>query len=132
MSRMGTATVSPSGLAAWLIARGRYFVTTDEVAKLVGVDPGVVPVSLQRPRDARKIVSVTKGGWVPVPPEYRESGAPPVLNFIDPLMRHLGHPYYVGFLSAARLYGASYHLVATYRPSCIADGGASPLPCSGG
>lgn len=110
MSCMRTATVSPSGLADWLIARGRHFVTTDEVAELVGVEPSVVPVSLQRPRDARKIVSVTKGGWVPVPPEYREAGAPPALHFIDPLMCHLGHPYYVGFLSAARLYGASHQV----------------------
>lgn len=110
MTYMRIATVSPSNLADWLIARGRHFVTTDEVAELVGVEPGVVPVSLQRARDARKIVSVTKGGWVPVPPEYREAGAPPALHFIDPLMRHLGHPYYVGFLSAARLYGASHQV----------------------
>lgn len=110
MPYMRIATVSPSSLADWLIARGRHFVTTDEVAELVGVDPGVVPVSLQRARDARKLVSVTKGGWVPVPPEYREAGAPPALHFIDPLMGHLGHPYYVGFLSAARLYGASHQV----------------------
>jgi predicted transcriptional regulator of viral defense system len=97
-------------LADWLIARGRHFVTTDEVAELVGVEPNVVSVSLQRAREANKIVSVTKGGWVPVPPEYREAGAPPPLHYIDPLMRHLGHPYYVGLLSAARLHGASHQV----------------------
>lgn len=105
---MPTATVSPSQLADWLLARGQHFVTTDQVAELVGVDVGTVPVSLQRAREARKMLSVTKGGWVPVPPEYREAGAPPAIEYIDPLMRHLGHPYYVGFLSAARLYGASH------------------------
>jgi predicted transcriptional regulator of viral defense system len=104
------ATVTPSSLADWLIARGRHFVTTDEVAELVGVEPTVVSVSLQRAREANKIVSVTKGGWVPVPPEYREAGAPPPLHYIDPLMRHLGHPYYVGLLSAARLHGASHQV----------------------
>jgi predicted transcriptional regulator of viral defense system len=108
MADMRTAVVRPSSLADWLIARGQHFVTTDEVAALVGVDPSVVPVSLQRARDSRKIASVTKGGWVPVPPEYREAGAPPPLHYIDPLMRHLGHPYYVGFLSAARIHGASH------------------------
>lgn len=65
-----TATVNPSALADWLIARGQHFVTTDEVAELVGVEPSVVSVSLLRAREASKIVSVTKGGWVPVPPEY--------------------------------------------------------------
>ncbi|HEX7096456.1 MAG TPA: type IV toxin-antitoxin system AbiEi family antitoxin [Acidimicrobiales bacterium] len=107
---MPTATVSPSALADWLIARGRHFVTTEEVAELVGVEPNVVSVSLQRAREANKIVSVTKGGWVPVPPEYRDAGAPPPLHYVDPLMRHLGHPYYVGLLSAARLHGASHQV----------------------
>lgn len=105
-----TATVNPSALADWLVARGKHFITTDEVARLVGVEPDVVSVSLQRAREANKIVSVTKGGWVPVPPEYRDAGAPPPLHYIDPLMRHLGHPYYVGLLSAARLHGASHQV----------------------
>lgn len=105
---MPATSVSPSQLADWLLARGQHFVTTDRVAELVGVDASIVPVSLQRAREARKMVSVTKGGWVPVPPEYRAAGAPPVIEYIDPMMRHLGHPYYVGFLSAARLYGASH------------------------
>ena len=105
-----TVAVTPSALADWLIARGRHFVTTDEVAELVGVEPRVVSVSLQRAREANKVVSVTKGGWVPVPPEYRNAGAPPPLHYIDPLMRHLGHPYYVGLLSAARLHGASHQV----------------------
>lgn len=100
--------MSPSQLADWLLARGQHLVTTDQVAELVGVDVGTVPVSLQRAREARKMVSVTKGAWVPVPPEYRKAGAPPAIEYIDPMMRHLGHPYYVGFLSAARLYGASH------------------------
>ncbi|MEZ5260010.1 MAG: type IV toxin-antitoxin system AbiEi family antitoxin [Ilumatobacteraceae bacterium] len=47
---------------------------------------------------------------MPVPPEYREAGAPPPSHYIDPLMRHLGHPYYVGLLSAARLHGASHQV----------------------
>ena len=54
------------------------------------------------------MVSVTKGAWVPVPPEYRSAGAPPPIHYIDPLMKHLGHAYYVGFLSAATFYGASH------------------------
>lgn len=107
---MADGVVSPSDLSDWLIGRGRHFVTTEEVAELVGVAPSSVPISLQRARDARKVASVTKGGWIPVPPEYREAGAPPPLHYIDPMMRHLGHPYYVGFLSAARLHGASHQV----------------------
>ncbi len=113
--------VRPSELADWLIAHGRHFITTDDVAKLTGNSPTSVRQSLRRPRAAHKIVSVTPGAWVPVPPEYRRFGAPPPAHFIDQLMNFLGHPYYVGFLSAAALHGAShqaamgFHIVTTAR-----------------
>jgi predicted transcriptional regulator of viral defense system len=110
LKNVSTVVLTPASLADWLMARGQHFITTDEIARLVGVEPAVVSVSLQRAREARKVVSVTKGAWVPVPPEYRADGAPPPLHYIDPLMRHLGHPYYVGFLSAARLHGASHQV----------------------
>jgi len=107
---MSSGLITPSRLPDWLLGQGRHFVTTAEVADLVGVEQGAVPVSLQRARDAHKIVSVTKGGWAPVPPEYRSAGAPPPIHYIDPLMGHLGHTYYVGFLSAARIHGASHQV----------------------
>ena len=108
LGRMNAATTAPSGLADWLMGRGQYFISTREAACVLGVDPGTVWTSLSRARQAGKMVSVTKGGWVPVPPEYRTVGAPPPVHYIDPMMRHLGHSYYVGFLSAAAFYGASH------------------------
>lgn len=110
LDHVNARLVGPSQLGNWLLSRGRHFVTTAEVAELVGVPQGSVPISLQRARDARKIVSVTKGGWVPVPPEYQSAGAPPPIHYIDPMMKHLGHPYYVGFLSSARIHGASHQV----------------------
>lgn len=124
LTTVTTLFVSPSDLSDWLIARGQHFVTTEEVARIVGVEPKVVPISLQRAREARKLVSVTKGAWVPVPPEYRAAGAPPALHYIDPLMRHLGHPYYVGLLTAARLHGASHQVpmvVQIITPALLRD-----------
>ena len=109
LNLMPMQRVSPSSLADWLMAQGRHFIGSDEAARLLGVDPSRLSVSLQRAREAGKMVSITKGAWVPVPPEFRAAGAPPPLHFIDPLMRHLGHPYYVGLLSAARLHGAAHH-----------------------
>lgn len=102
------AIVTGIEVSDWLLARGKHFVTTAEVADLVGVPGASVPSSLERARESRRMIAVTKGGWVPVPPEYRDAGGPPPLHFIDPLMNHLGHPYYVGFLSAAALYGAAH------------------------
>ncbi len=101
--------MAPSNLADWLIGRGQHFITSQDAATLLDIRPHEVSTSLGRARQACKMISVTKGGWVPVPPEYRDAGAPPPLHYIDPLMKHLDHPYYVGFLSAAALHGAAHH-----------------------
>jgi len=105
---MTDVDVAPSELSDWLIGQGRHFISTGEVAEIYGISPTAVPASLERAREAGKLISVTKGGWVPVPAEYRSAGAPPPSHFIHQLMEHLGHPYYVGFLSAAAIHGASH------------------------
>ncbi|MDE0195036.1 MAG: hypothetical protein OXP08_05750 [bacterium] len=107
--------VPPRELADWLISHGRHFVTTTEVAELLGVDATSVPASLERAREAGKVISVTKGGWVPVPAEYRVAGAPPPSHFVHQLMEHLGHLYYVGFLSAAAIHGASHQAPMVFQ-----------------
>ncbi len=106
------------------MAQGRHFVTTDEIGELVGVSPASVRQSLRRPNAAKQIVAVTHGAWVAVPPEFRAAGAPPPAHFIDPLMRLLGHPYYVGFLSAAALHGASHQAAMAFQvatPAVLRD-----------
>jgi len=105
-----TETISPSNLADWLLGRGRHFVTTTEVSELIAVPAESVATSLHRARRANKIVSVTKGGWVPVPPTHRATGAPPPIEYTEYLMDFLRHPYYIGFLSSARIHGASHQV----------------------
>ena len=105
---MVIARVPPREIADWLIGRGLHFVSTTEIAEILGVDAASVPSSLERAREAGKMVSVTKGAWVPVPAEDRIAGAPPLSHFVHQLMEHLGHAYYVGFLSAAAIHGASH------------------------
>src|SRR5665811_2574872 len=41
-------------------------------------------------------------------PEFRSWGAVPAAHFVDPMMRHLGHDYYVCLLSAAEIHGFSH------------------------
>ncbi len=115
VSGMIRETVSPRELADWLIGRGRHFVSTTEIAGILGVPAASVPASLERARAAGKLIRVTKGGWVPVPAEYRIAGAPPPSHFVHQLMEHLGHPYYVGFLSAAALHGASHQAPMVFQ-----------------
>ena len=107
--------VPPRDLADWLIGHGCHFVSTTEAAEILGVDVPSVRASLMRAREAGKIVSVTRGGWVPVPAEHRSAGAPPPSHFVHQLMEHLGHPYYVGFLSAAAIHGASHQAPMVFQ-----------------
>ena len=107
--------VSPSELADWLIGQGRHFITTADAAGVLGVSAASVPASLERPRKAGKLISVTKRGWVPVPPEFRSAGAPPPSHFIHQMMEHVGHPYYVGLLSAAAILGASHQAPMVFQ-----------------
>jgi predicted transcriptional regulator of viral defense system len=112
---MPATKLRPAELSDWLVAHGKHFVTNDDIAELVDVAPSDVRHSLRRQREANTMVPVTKGAWVPVPPQYRRNGAPPVDHFIDPLMNHLGHRYYVGFLSAAALHGAAHQAPMTFQ-----------------
>jgi predicted transcriptional regulator of viral defense system len=50
-----------------------------------------------------------------VPPEYLIWGAPPAIDVIDALMRHLSVDYYVGWLSAASLHGSSHHAPQVFQ-----------------
>jgi len=43
-----------------------------------------------------------------VPSEFRSWRAVPATHFIDALMNHLGHPYYVALLSAAEVHGFAH------------------------
>jgi len=116
--------VTPTRIADDLIADGTHFITTPDLTVRLGVNADQLWGSLQRSIEATRMVSVTKGGWVPVPPEYRKSGAPPPLHFIDPMMKFLGHDYYIGFLSAAAMHGASHQAPMVFQvatPALLRD-----------
>jgi len=102
------AHLEPRELADWLLSRGRHWVTSAEAAHLLDVPAAQVSPALARWRRRGHLFSPTKGAYVPIPPEFRSWGAVPAASFIDPLMSHLGHPYYVALLSAAELLGAAH------------------------
>jgi len=107
---MAARTVArPRHLPDHLLAEGVSWVTTEDLAGRLGVEPARVPDSLERARAAGRILSITKGAWLVVPPEYLRWGAPPPTHYVDAWMRHLGHPYYVGLLSAAAHHGIAHH-----------------------
>lgn len=111
---------SPRDLSDWLIAHGRHWVTVLEVAELLNIPASHVPPTLARSRAKGQLLSPTRGAYVPIPPEYRMWGTVPASHFVDAWMKHLGHDYYVGLLSAAELHGAAHQHSQVFQ--VITDG----------
>jgi len=105
----------PRHLADALLAEGTSWVTTAEIARRLGISEDAVSDSLERAREAGRMLAITKGAWLVVPPEYLRWGAPPPAHFVDDWMRHLGHPYYVGLLSAAAHHGLTHHAPQVFQ-----------------
>ena len=64
--------------------------------------------SLYRQTLKKRIVSVYKGFYVIIPPQYAAKGIVPPVFYIDQLMGYLNKPYYVSLLNAAELLGAAH------------------------
>lgn len=107
--------IKATGVAKWLLAHGITSTTTAELAVLLGVPKSHVPQRMAPLRRKNEIVSLSHGLWVPIPPEYMTWGAPPAIDIIDALMKHLGTDYYVGWLSAAEIHGASHHAPQVFQ-----------------
>jgi predicted transcriptional regulator of viral defense system len=87
---------------------GRYVFSLEQVKKeFPDLSEAAILLSLNRLSRKNRVVSVYKGFYLIVPPEYFSKGISP-LNFIDDLMTFVGKPYYVGLLSAAALHGAAH------------------------
>ncbi|MGC4154637.1 MAG: type IV toxin-antitoxin system AbiEi family antitoxin [Propionicimonas sp.] len=102
-------------LAAWALAHGRGSLTNEEIAQVLGVDEDQVRRRLNAPARRGEWVQPTRGLWVPVPLEFRTWGAPPGVEIVGAMMRHRGIGYYVGWLSAAALYGAAHQAPQVFQ-----------------
>lgn len=69
---------------------------------------------LDRLSEKGKVVSILKGYYIIIPPQYATKGILPPTMFIDGLMKYLGRNYYVGLLNAAALFGASHQQPQEY------------------
>ena len=75
-------------LADWMLERGMVAATTHDVSRLLDIPEHHVRQRMAALRKHGEIVSPARGLWVPIPPEYRSSGAPEPLYYIDALMEH--------------------------------------------
>lgn len=67
--------------------------------------------ALNRLKKKNKIVSVYKGFYLIIPPEYSKRKILPPELFIDSLFKYLNRPYYIALASAAAFYGAAHQKI---------------------
>lgn len=67
-----------------------------------------INLALSRLSNKGRIISIYKGFYLIVPPEYSSRSILPPILFIHQLMQYIGRFYYVGLLSAAALHGAAH------------------------
>lgn len=70
--------------------------------------------ALDRLVGKKKVVSVFKGYYVIVPPQYLSKGILPPALFIDGLMQFLERKYYIALLNAGALHGAGHQQPQEY------------------
>ncbi len=61
-----------------------------------------------------KIISLYKGYYLIIPPQYASKGILPPALYLDAFMKHLQRPYYVALLNAAAFHGASHQQPQEY------------------
>ena len=105
----------PSAAGAHLTAQGRCFASSGELCALLGVAPAVLPSSLRRAVARGDFVKVCRGGWAARDDRCRQlgSGLPDLERYVDDMMEHLGHCYYLGFNAAALIYGVAHRYFTT-------------------
>lgn len=101
-------TLKPQNVPDWLLSHGRTSASTSEIAKILEIPEDQVRTRLRNSIKRNQMFSPARGLWVPIPHEYRNWGATPALEFLDSMMTYLQRDYYVGWLSAAEILGASH------------------------
>lgn len=88
---------------------GKFSFSLNELrSHFPGLSDIALKFALNRAFKKNKIVSVLKGFYVIIPPEYQHKKILPPELFLDSLFKYLERPYYLGLLSAAAMHGASH------------------------
>lgn len=107
--------IRPSELPDWLLSRGLTTITAEEASFLLGCKRNEVPQRLVSLRKKGKLVSLARGLWAAVSPEYLTMGAPEPMRYIDSLMKYYDIDYCIGWLSAASIHGARHQAPQVFQ-----------------
>lgn len=98
-----------------LLASGRVSFTREEAVAALGVTRHGFLKAAERQQRKGAVLNPRQGFYIVVPPQYLTRGAPPPSWYVDDLMRHERHAYYVGLLEAAELHGATHQAVMQFQ-----------------
>jgi len=89
-------------------SRGKYSFSINEIRQLLQINNNSLRIALSRQADKNQILSIRKGFYLIIPPEYSHTSILPPEMFIHNLMSFLKFNYYVGLMTAAMYHGASH------------------------
>lgn len=105
-------------LETWVeenLARGKYGFSLEGLRQAFPQQSDTaIKLALKRLSDKGKIVSIHKGYYLIISPQYASKGILPPSIFLEAFMRYLQRPYYVGLLNAAAFHGASHQQPQEY------------------
>jgi predicted transcriptional regulator of viral defense system len=97
------------------LSLGRYGFALSILRKNFGEQTEIaIKSALKRLADKSKILSVYKGYYLILPPQYASKGILPPALFLDAFMKFLARPYYVALLNAAAYHGSSHQQPQEY------------------
>jgi predicted transcriptional regulator of viral defense system len=108
----------PTNLSTYMthrLAAGQTVFTDEEALATLKITRRGFLKAAEREQKRHALFNPRRGFYVVVPPQYLSWGAPPPAWYVDALMKHEGHPYYVGLLKAAELHGATHQAVMEYQ-----------------
>ena len=92
-----------------LLSQGKYAFTLDAIRIAFPNQKNVaIKSSLKRLVDKDLIISIHKGYYLIIPPQYKSKGILPPALYLDSFMKELKRPYYLALLNAAAYHGASH------------------------
>jgi predicted transcriptional regulator of viral defense system len=89
--------------------------TIDKAAHALGITPEAMRLKCLRLIKKGELLSPVKGLYVPIAPEYKNVGSPPIEELIPLVMDYLKIDYYVCLLSAATYHGSSHQKTQVFQ-----------------
>lgn len=112
------AEVNEISINQWLdnlLARGAYGFAKEALHRdIPDYSEIAIKRALSRLSTKGKIVSLYKGYYLILSPQYASKGILPPALYLDAFMKHLQRPYYVALLNAAAFHGASHQQPQEY------------------